>query len=125
VYDALLEHREALAELLLRHWQAATFLAARVLGSQDLASDAVREAAIAVMTDLSRLRSPDRFGAWFCGIALNVSRRWLRQTSRSPPARQSRSTAGCSTSHAPTSTRPSCWQPAQLPRTSQPRHSCV
>src|SRR5215470_4919180 len=78
VYDALLEHREALAELLLRHWQAATFLAARVLGSQDLASDAVREAAIAVMTDLSRLRSPDRFGAWFCGIALNVSRRWLR-----------------------------------------------
>jgi RNA polymerase sigma-70 factor (ECF subfamily) len=31
------------------------------------------------MTDLDRLRSPDRFGAWFCGIALNVSRRWLRQ----------------------------------------------
>ena len=31
------------------------------------------------MTDLARLRSPDRFGGWFCGIALNVSRRWLRQ----------------------------------------------
>jgi RNA polymerase sigma factor (sigma-70 family) len=31
------------------------------------------------MTDLARLRSPDRFGAWFCGIALNVSRRWVRQ----------------------------------------------
>jgi len=86
VHDALLGHREALAELLLRHWQTATCLAARVLGSQDLASDAVQEAAIAAMTDLSRLRSPDRFGAWFCGIALNVSRRWLRQLRAEIPA---------------------------------------
>jgi RNA polymerase sigma factor (sigma-70 family) len=86
VHDALLGHREALAELLLRHWQTATFLAARVLGSQDLASDAVQEAAIAAMTDLSRLRSPDRFGAWFCGIALNVSRRWIRQLRAEIPA---------------------------------------
>ena len=86
VHEALLGHREALAELLLRHWQTATFLAARVLGSQDLASDAVQEAAIAAMTDLSRLRSPDRFGAWFCGIALNVSRRWIRQLRAEIPA---------------------------------------
>jgi RNA polymerase sigma factor (sigma-70 family) len=50
-----------------------------VLGSPDLARDAVQEAAIAAMTDVERLRSPDRFGAWFCGIALNVSRKWLRQ----------------------------------------------
>ena len=34
---------------------------------------------MAALTDLGRLRSADRFGAWFCGIALNVSRRWLRQ----------------------------------------------
>lgn len=54
-------------------------LSCRVLGSPDMARDAVQEAAIAAMTDLDRLRSPDRFGAWFCGIALNVSRRWLRQ----------------------------------------------
>jgi RNA polymerase sigma factor (sigma-70 family) len=63
----------------MRHWNTAVYLAARVLGSLDLAHDAVQEAAIAAMTDLGRLRSPDRFGAWFCGIALNVSRRWLRQ----------------------------------------------
>ena len=31
------------------------------------------------MTDLDRLRSPERFGAWFCGIALNVARRWRRE----------------------------------------------
>jgi len=71
--------RDALAALLRRHWDTAAFLAARVLGSPDLAADAVQEAAIAAMTDLGRLRSPERFGPWFCGIALNVSRRWLRQ----------------------------------------------
>ena len=76
---ALAGDRQALAELLLRHWDTAVSLAARVLGSADLARDAAQEAAIAAMTDLDRLRSPDRFGAWFCGIALNVSRRWRRQ----------------------------------------------
>jgi RNA polymerase sigma factor (sigma-70 family) len=68
-----------MAELLRRHWDVAVLLAERVLGSPDLARDAVQEAAVAAMTDMERLRSPDRFGAWFCGIALNVSRKWLRQ----------------------------------------------
>jgi len=68
-----------MAELLRRHWDTAVLLAERVLGSPDLARDAVQEAAIAAMTDVERLRSPERFGAWFCGIALNVSRKWLRQ----------------------------------------------
>jgi RNA polymerase sigma factor (sigma-70 family) len=79
VREALAGDKEPLAELLRRHWDTAVFLAARVLGSAELARDAAQEAAIAVLTDLDRLRSPDRFGAWFCGIALNVSRRWLRQ----------------------------------------------
>lgn len=68
-----------MAELLRRHGDTAAALATRVLGSSDLARDAVQEATLAVMTDLGRLRSPDRFGAWFCGITLNVARRWLRQ----------------------------------------------
>jgi RNA polymerase sigma factor (sigma-70 family) len=68
----------ALEELLRRHWDTAVMLCARVLGSAELARDAAQEAAIAAMTDLERLRCPDRFGAWFCGIALNVARRWLR-----------------------------------------------
>jgi len=74
-----------MAELLRRHWDTAVLLAGRVLGSPDLARDAVQEAAIAAMTDLERLRSPDRFGAWFCGIALNVSRGWLRQLQSEVP----------------------------------------
>jgi RNA polymerase sigma factor (sigma-70 family) len=79
VLQALHGAKEPLAELLRRHWDTAVFLCGRVLNSPDLAGDAVQEAAIAAMTDLGRLRSPDRFGSWFCGIALNVSRRWLRQ----------------------------------------------
>jgi len=62
-----------------RHWATAVALATRVLGSAELATDAAQEAAVSAMTGLDRLRSPDRFGAWFCGIALNVSRRWRRQ----------------------------------------------
>jgi RNA polymerase sigma factor (sigma-70 family) len=79
VREALLGSRGALAELLTRHWDTAVFLAARVLRSTELARDAAQEAAIAAMTDLGRLRTPERFGPWFCGIALNVARRWLRQ----------------------------------------------
>jgi len=79
VRAALLGDKESLGTLVQRHWQTAVFLAARVLGTPELARDAVQEAAIAAMTGLDRLRSPDRFGAWFCGITLHVSRRWLRQ----------------------------------------------
>jgi RNA polymerase sigma factor (sigma-70 family) len=79
VHAALLGDKEALGGLVQRHWQTAVFLAARVLGSQELASDAVQEASIAAMTGLDRLRSPERFGAWFCGITLHVARRWAGQ----------------------------------------------
>jgi RNA polymerase sigma factor (sigma-70 family) len=79
VREALGGSREPLSELLRRHFATAVFLATRMLGSPELARDAAQEAAIAAMTDLDRLRSPDRFGAWFCGIALNVARRWRRE----------------------------------------------
>jgi RNA polymerase sigma factor (sigma-70 family) len=85
VGEARLGRKEPMAELLRRHWDTAVSLAARVLRSPDLARDAVQEAAVAAMTDLERLRSPDSFGAWFCGIALNVSRRWLRQLQAEVP----------------------------------------
>jgi RNA polymerase sigma factor (sigma-70 family) len=79
VRAALTGAREPLAELIARHWPSAVFLAARLLGSAELGRDAAQEAAVAALTDLDRLRSPERFGAWFCGIALNVARRWRRQ----------------------------------------------
>lgn len=71
--------RDAFAELLGRHRRVALAVTARLLGSEDLAGDAVQEATLVAMTSLDRLRSPERFGAWLCGIALNVARRWLRE----------------------------------------------
>jgi RNA polymerase sigma factor (sigma-70 family) len=79
VRAALLGAKEPFAELVTRHWKIAVVLAARVLGSADLARDAAQEATVCAMTGLDRLRSPERFGAWFCGITLNVARSWLRQ----------------------------------------------
>ena len=79
VRAAQLGDKDALGILIRRHWQTAMFLAARVLGTPELAGDAVQEAAVAAMTSLDRLKSPDKFGPWFCGITLNVARRWLRQ----------------------------------------------
>ena len=79
VRQSLLGAKEPFAELVTRHRETAVALAARVLGSAELARDAAQEATIDALTGLDRLRAPERFGAWFCGIALNVSRRWLRQ----------------------------------------------
>lgn len=79
VEDARRGDRAAFAELVERHRRTALAVSARLLGSEDLAGDAVQEATLVAMTALDRLRSPDRFGAWLCGIALNVARRWLRE----------------------------------------------
>jgi RNA polymerase sigma factor (sigma-70 family) len=95
VHEARHGLKEPMAELLRRHWETAVLLCCRVLGSPDMARDAVQEAAIAAMTDLDRLRSPDRFGAWFCGIALNVSRGWLRQLRSEMPGLLPDATADC------------------------------
>ena len=78
--------KDAFAVLVTRHWATAVALAARVLGSPDLAADAAQEAAVAALVGLSRLRAPGRFGAWFCGITLNVARGWARQLRAERPA---------------------------------------
>ncbi len=86
VRAALQSQKNAVAELVARHWVTAVGLATRVLGSADLAQDAAQEASITAMLGLDRLRTPERFGAWFCGITLNVARRWLRQLRAELPA---------------------------------------
>jgi RNA polymerase sigma factor (sigma-70 family) len=77
--------KEAFAELVTRHRTAALILARRMLGRSALASDAVQEATVVAMVSLDRLRTPERFGAWLCGITLNVARRWIRELRQLPP----------------------------------------
>jgi RNA polymerase sigma factor (sigma-70 family) len=71
--------KEAFAELVRRHRDTVRRLAGRLLDNADLAADAVQEACVVAMLSLDRLRTPDRFGPWLCGIALNVARRMLRE----------------------------------------------
>jgi RNA polymerase sigma factor (sigma-70 family) len=78
--------KDAFAVLVTRHWATALALAARLLGPGGLARDAVQEASVTALIGLDRLRSADRFGAWFCGITLNVARHWLRQLRAEVPA---------------------------------------
>jgi RNA polymerase sigma factor (sigma-70 family) len=77
--------KEAFALLVLRHREMVYALARRMLERDDLAADAVSEATVAALVGLERLRSAERFGAWYAGIALNVARRWLREFAAPAP----------------------------------------
>jgi RNA polymerase sigma factor (sigma-70 family) len=57
-------------------------LTVRLLSDYDLARDVVQDATLVALVSLERLRSADRFGAWLCGIALNLARRRLRDIRR-------------------------------------------
>jgi RNA polymerase sigma factor (sigma-70 family) len=74
--------RRAFGELVRRHREMLAALCRRALGDAELAEDAAQEAVLLALIELGRLRRPERFGPWLCGIGLNVCRRWLRERSR-------------------------------------------
>jgi RNA polymerase sigma factor (sigma-70 family) len=74
--------RAALATLVTRHRPMLLALCQGALGDAGLAEDAAQEAVLVAMTNLDRLRQPERFGSWLAGIGLNVCRRWRRELSR-------------------------------------------
>lgn len=83
--------REALGELVRACAPQVQGACRRMLRDPLLAEEAFQEASLTVLLNLDLLRQPDRFAAWFTGIALNVCRRLLRERARewlvaSPPA---------------------------------------
>src|SRR5207249_10400733 len=70
--------RHAFGELLGRHSARARAVVRALVGPED-AEDVVQEAALCAYLDLGRLREPDRFGGWLCGIAVNLARMRLRR----------------------------------------------
>jgi RNA polymerase sigma factor (sigma-70 family) len=74
--------KAAFAALLAEHRATLLALCRRALGDPALAEDAAQEAALQAMLGLDRLERPERFGAWLCGIGLNVCRRWQRERAR-------------------------------------------
>lgn len=74
----------AFAALVERHRPMVVSVVSRLTGSDRFAADAAQESAIRALIGLDRLRSPERFGAWYAAIALNVVRRWLREVDTGP-----------------------------------------
>jgi len=78
--------KDAFGILVGRHRPMVLALATRLLGDSGGAADVTQEATIAALVGLERLRSPERFGAWYAGITLNIARRLLRAAAAGPLA---------------------------------------
>ncbi|MBM2850555.1 MAG: hypothetical protein HW418_3497 [Anaerolineales bacterium] len=78
VKRALAGDRAAFGPLVERHRSILLRLAQRMLGDPAEAEDVAQEACLHAFLSLSRLRDPERFGAWLCGIAVNLCRLRLR-----------------------------------------------
>ena len=78
VAAALAGDRGAFGVLIDRHRGRAETVARGMLGSREDAEDVVQEALLQAYVGLDRLREPELFGAWLCGIAVNLARMRLR-----------------------------------------------
>jgi RNA polymerase sigma factor (sigma-70 family) len=72
--------RAAFGLLIDRHRRRAAALARGLLASHEDADDVVQEALLQAYLGLERLRDPDSFGAWLCGIVVNLARMRLRSS---------------------------------------------
>jgi RNA polymerase sigma-70 factor (ECF subfamily) len=84
VKSALGGDKSAFAVLVGRHMKMARSVTLRLLRDRALVADALQEATVAALIGLPRLTSPERFGSWYAGIALNVARRLIRQVATDP-----------------------------------------
>ncbi len=71
--------RDAYGVLLQRHRARALAVASLVLGAPTWAEDVVQEATLQAYFGIERLRQPSLFGAWLCGICVNLAKMWLRR----------------------------------------------
>ena len=78
VKRALTGDRAAFGPLVERHRPRALRLASHMLGDLVEAEDAAQAACLHAFLSLSRLRDPERFAAWLCGIVVTVCRLRLR-----------------------------------------------
>ena len=76
---------DAFASLLGPHRRMVEIVAARVVEDHSAVEDLVQEASLTAYLSLKELRDPERFGAWFCGIALNLCRSYLRRLHSEAP----------------------------------------
>src|SRR5438094_5191678 len=75
---ALVGDPAAFAELAERHRARVLAVVKRMVGEEE-AEDLVQEALLRAFLGLSQLRDRARFGAWLCGIAVNLAKMRLRR----------------------------------------------
>ncbi len=71
--------RQAFDELILRHQPIALSLAIRIVGDRERGLELTQEAVLHTYLSLDRLRKPDSFRAWLCGIVVNLCKNYLRR----------------------------------------------
>ncbi|HYF80498.1 MAG TPA: sigma-70 family RNA polymerase sigma factor [Symbiobacteriaceae bacterium] len=88
-FDAVLKlkagDRSALSDLFAIYATPAVRIAYSFTGSVTVAEDAVQEAFIQVLRNISSLRDPTAFRPWFYRIVVNAARRLSRNTHRCLP----------------------------------------
>jgi RNA polymerase sigma-70 factor (ECF subfamily) len=82
VAKALSGSRESFCRLVRRYQDRVYGVVLGVLVDFDLALDAAQDAFLCAYCDLPKLRDPQRFGAWLCGIARNTAHGILRDRRR-------------------------------------------
>jgi RNA polymerase sigma-70 factor, ECF subfamily len=70
--------------LVARHWLYVRRLLLAMLRYRGEVDDLLQEAFLEAYLNLDRLRQPERFRAWVCGIAINQARMWVRRRQRQP-----------------------------------------
>ena len=71
--------RQAYDQLILRHQPVALSLAIRIVGDRERGLELTQEAVLHAYLSLDRLRKPDSFRAWLCGITVNLCKNHLRR----------------------------------------------
>ena len=71
--------RRAFDELIVRHQPIALSLAIRIIADRERALELTQEAVLHAYLSLRRLRKPDSFRAWLCGIVVNLCKSHLRR----------------------------------------------
>lgn len=74
----------AVAVLMERYHPTVLRFCRRLVGEEGDAQDLTQETLLRAHRVLPRLEEPARFGAWLCGIAVNLARSWWRRQVRAP-----------------------------------------
>jgi RNA polymerase sigma factor (sigma-70 family) len=70
--------KNAFGELVLRYQLLALSVARHLIGNEDTARDLVQEAMLQAFLLLDRLKKPELFKNWLCGIVVNLCRSYIR-----------------------------------------------